>query len=65
MVANDTGPGHSAAAVGAPLRSVLGPTDAARYRPWGSHVSVMQQDPWPTLEQVSAGVRRLLDETPS
>ena len=63
VVANDTGPGHIAAAVGAPLLSVLGPTDAARYRPWGSHVSVMQQDPWPTLEQVSAGVRRLLDET--
>ena len=63
VVANDTGPGHIAAAVGAPLLSVLGPTDAARYRPWGSHVSVIQQDPWPTLEQVSAGVRRLLDET--
>jgi heptosyltransferase-2 len=64
VVANDTGPGHLASSVGAPLVSVLGPTDAARYRPWGSHVSILQQDPWPTLEQVSAEARRLLDEVP-
>lgn len=61
VVANDTGPGHLASAVGAPLISVLGPTDAVRYRPWGSHVSIVQQTPWPTLEQVSAEARRLLD----
>jgi ADP-heptose:LPS heptosyltransferase len=29
VVANDTGPGHMAAAVGTPLVSVLGPTDPA------------------------------------
>ena len=62
VVSNDTGPGHIASAVGVPLISVLGPTDAARYRPWGSHVSVIQQHPWPTLEQVSAEARRLLDD---
>ncbi len=54
VVANDTGPGHIASSVGAPLISVLGPTDATRYRPWGSQVSVLQGSPWPTLEQVSA-----------
>jgi heptosyltransferase-2 len=64
VVANDTGPGHLASSVGAPLISVLGPTDAMRYRPWGSHVSVIQQMPWPSLEQVSAEARRLLDEVP-
>jgi heptosyltransferase-2 len=64
VVANDTGPGHVAAAVGAPLISVLGPSDATRYRPWGSHVSVIQEQPWPTLEQVSAEARRLLDDVP-
>ena len=62
VVANDTGPAHVAASVGAPLISVLGPTDAARYRPWGGHVTVVQQAPWPTLEQVSAEARRLLDD---
>jgi heptosyltransferase II len=62
VVSNDTGPGHLASSVGAPLISVLGPTDAARYRPWGANVSVIQQTPWPTLEQVSAEARRLLDE---
>ena len=64
VVANDTGPAHIAAAVGAPLLSVFGPTDAVRYRPWGSHVTIAQQAPWPTLEQVSAADRRLLDDVP-
>lgn len=62
VVANDTGPGHLASAVGAPMISVLGPTDALRYRPWGSQVSVIQQSPWPTIERVSAEARRLLDD---
>jgi heptosyltransferase-2 len=64
VVANDTGPGHLASAVGAPLISVLGPTDADRYRPWGGNVSIVQQSPWPSLEQVSAEARRLLDDAP-
>ena len=64
VVANDTGPAHIAASVGAPLLSVLGPTDAARHRPWGSHVTIVQQTPWPTLEHVAAEARRLLDDVP-
>ena len=40
VVANDTGPGHLAAAVGARLVSVLGPTDASRYRALGPHVTL-------------------------
>ncbi len=62
VVANDTGPAHIAAAVGAPLLSVLGPTDAVRHRPWGAHVNVVQQQPWPTLEQVTSEARRMLED---
>ncbi|MGE1135147.1 glycosyltransferase family 9 protein, partial [Bacillus velezensis] len=39
VVANDTGPAHMAAGVGAKLISVLGPTDPARWAPWGSTVT--------------------------
>ena len=56
VIANDTGPAHVAAAVGAPLVSVLGPTDAGRHRPLGPRVSVVQADPWPTIAAVEAAV---------
>lgn len=53
VVANDTGPGHIAAAVGATLVSVLGPTEPLRWSPWGSTVRVVQRPSgWPTLEAV-------------
>jgi heptosyltransferase-2 len=55
VVANDTGPGHMAAAVGAPLISVLGPTDAARWKPWGPQVQVVQEErtgAWPSVAAV-------------
>jgi heptosyltransferase-2 len=53
VVANDTGPGHIAAAVGARLVSVLGPTEPLRWSPWGSRVRVVQRPSgWPTLEAV-------------
>ena len=56
VVANDTGPGHMAAAVGAPLVSVLGPTDAARWAPWGPTVRVVQRGAaaWPAVDEVLA-----------
>ncbi|MDO5102638.1 MAG: glycosyltransferase family 9 protein [Lautropia sp.] len=47
VIANDTGPGHLAAAVGAPLISILGPTDSRRYGARGPNVSLLQHDPWP------------------
>jgi heptosyltransferase II len=54
MVSNDTGPGHLAAAVGTPTLSVLGPTQAQQWRPWGQKVVCIQgqNHQWPDLDQV-------------
>jgi heptosyltransferase II len=53
VVANDTGPGHLAAAVGANLLSVRGPDSSAKYMPQGARVrAVCVQHDWPTLEMV-------------
>ncbi len=53
VVANDTGPGHLAAAVGAPLVSVLGPTDPARWGVRGQRVTVLRDWPrWPSADDV-------------
>jgi heptosyltransferase-2 len=61
MIANDTGPGHIAAAVGTPLISVLGPSDAAQWRAWGPGVQVVQGDgTWPSTAAVVAAVTRTL-----
>lgn len=56
VIANDTGPGHIAAAVGAPLISVLGPTDAARYGARGAQVQRLQALAWPSIDAVIAAV---------
>ncbi len=61
MVANDTGPGHMAAAVGTPLVSVLGPSDPALWRAWGPAVQLVQgASGWPTAEAVTQAVQRAL-----
>ena len=54
MLSNDTGPGHLAAAVGTPLVSLFGPTDAHRWRPWGPQVQLLQEpgEAWPSIERV-------------
>ncbi len=55
VVANDTGPGHLAAAVGAPLLSVLGPTLPQQWAPWGPNVEVIRHWPrWPQVDEVLA-----------
>ena len=57
MISNDTGPGHMAAAVGTPLVSVLGPTDALQWRAWGPKVHLVQGKPlWPSRQQVADAV---------
>ncbi|MDP3082964.1 MAG: glycosyltransferase family 9 protein [Rubrivivax sp.] len=61
MISNDTGPGHMAAAVGAPLLSVLGPSDPALWRAWGPSVRIVQGTPsWPQRAQVLAQATAML-----
>jgi heptosyltransferase-2 len=54
VISNDTGPAHMAAAVGAPVLSVLGPTKAEQWAPWGSQVRVVQAAgrQWPLVDDV-------------
>lgn len=62
VVSNDTGPAHMAAGVGARLLSVLGPTDPARWAPWGSSVTVMRRGPgeWSSVDEVLSAVDQAL-----
>lgn len=62
VVANDTGPAHMAAGVGARLLSIWGPVDAARWAPWGSTVTLMRRGPgeWSGVDEVMAAVDRAL-----
>ena len=66
VVANDTGPGHMAAALDRPLISLTGPTNAARWAPWGSNVHVLQhpssngQTVWPSVDEALALAQQLL-----
>lgn len=60
VVANDTGPGHMAAAVGARMLSILGPTDVRRYGALGPRVQWLQRSPWPEAGQVLVQVNRMM-----
>jgi ADP-heptose:LPS heptosyltransferase len=70
MVSNDTGPGHVAAAVGAPVLSVLGPTDPAQWGARGPRVQVLRAPPgtagetgkvvWPGVAQAIEAGRAML-----
>jgi lipopolysaccharide heptosyltransferase II len=61
VVANDSGAGHLAAAVGAPLVSVFGVTEPERTRPWGPHVRMVGSGAgWPSYEDVAAAVDEVL-----
>ncbi len=53
VVSNDTGPAHLAAAVGAPVLSVLGPTKPEQWAPWGPTVQIVRRWPeWPSVDEV-------------
>jgi heptosyltransferase II len=62
VVANDTGPAHMAAGVGARLLSIWGPVDAARWAPWGSTVTLMRRGPgeWSGVDEVISKVDQAL-----
>ncbi len=61
MLSNDTGPGHLAAAVGAPLLSVMGPSDPRLWRPWSPTATVLGGDGrWPGEAEVLGTLRALL-----
>ena len=62
MVSNDTGPGHLAAAVGAPVLSVLGPTEPGHWGAWGPNVHIERHWPrWPSVEEVWVRTLDLLE----
>ncbi len=57
VVANDSGPGHLAAAVGARLISVFGVTEPEKTRPWSSRASLIGTSAgWPSYAAVRAAV---------
>jgi heptosyltransferase-2 len=61
VVANDTGPAHMAAGVGARLLSVWGPVDPERWAPWGSTVTLMRRPPrWVGVDEVLSAVDQTL-----
>jgi heptosyltransferase II len=61
VVANDSGPGHLAAAVGARLISVFGVTEPEKTRPWGPRVKLVGSAAgWPRYEEVIEAVNASL-----
>jgi heptosyltransferase II len=63
MLSNDTGPAHVAAAVGAPLVSVMGPSDPTLWRPWGpdSRITVLGgHGRWPEADTVFDALRQAI-----
>lgn len=61
VVAPDCGPAHLAAAAGAPLVAVFGPTSPARCRPWSPRAEVLGGDGhWPDRGAVEAALLRCL-----
>jgi heptosyltransferase-2 len=57
VVANDTGPGHLAAAVGARLVSIYGPQSVAAWSPLGRRVVLVRlPNAWPDVASIAAAV---------
>lgn len=61
VVANDSGPSHVAAAVGAPLVALFGVTEVEKTRPWSERAVVVGSSAgWPTFDEVTAAVQQQL-----
>ncbi|MFT7774976.1 glycosyltransferase family 9 protein [Roseateles sp.] len=61
VVANDTGPAHMTAGVGARLLSIWGPVDADRWAPWGPTVTLLRRQPgWVGVDEVQSAVDQAL-----
>lgn len=60
VISNDTGPMHLAAAVGAPVIALFGPTDPALVGPYGPGHTVLPDMRNVTVEQVLAAARPFL-----
>ena len=57
VVANDSGPGHLAAAVGARLISVFGVTEPERTRPWSTRATLIGSgNGWPSYAEVRSAI---------
>jgi heptosyltransferase-2 len=60
VVANDSGPMHLAAAVGAPVLGVFGVSDPQRTRPWSDRIQVIGSERgFPSVQAVWAAVETL------
>ena len=61
VIANDSGPGHLAAAVGARLISVFGVTEPEKTRPWGPNATLVGSGAgWPDYVEVRSAVDAVL-----
>jgi heptosyltransferase-2 len=61
VVANDSGPSHVAAAVGAPLVALFGVTEVEKTRPWSDNAVVVGSNAgWPTFDAVIDAVQARL-----
>ena len=72
IVANDSGVGHLMAAIGTPLVSLFGPSDAKRWAPFGERVIIVRAQDFGgetmesiPVEAVSDAIDRLLGESRS
>lgn len=62
LIGNDSGISHLAAAVGAPVVAVFGPTDPSRWRPLGERVRVVHRaSEWPGVDEVLRSCRGVHD----